>query len=315
MKRGDNSSTDLISLVITAYNREQFLGAAIESVLAQTYPHLELVVWDDGSTDRTLEIAHTYASRDARVQVIAAPHQGRVRSLQGACAIAQGDYLGWVDSDDRLAPTALEATIAVLDDQPAVGMVYTDYWEVDAADRVLGYGQRCRIPYSKERLLLDFMTFHFRLLRRSMFEAVGGIDGSLDYVEDYDLCLRLSEVTEIHHVSQPLYYYRHHEGNASQAWRLEQVLRSQTVIQRALQRRGLDRQFELQVQLPAGRFRLRRKARPSSAVMPRMAAVSSLAFLPFVNVLLTQVAQAQVDRTCCRWHEYNRHAQQRSPGY
>ena len=293
MKRGDNRSTDLISLVITVYNREQFLGAAIESVLAQTYPHLELVVWDDGSTDRTLEIARTYASHDARVRVIAAPHQGRVQSLQAACAIAQGAYLGWVDSDDRLAPHALATTIAVLNDQPAVGMVYTDYWDIDAVDRVLGYGQRCRIPYSKERLLVDFMTFHFRLLRRSVFDAVGGIDGSLDYVEDYDLCLRLSEVTEVRHIDRPLYYYRHHDGNASQEWRLEQIVRSQTVIQRALQRRGLERQFELQVQMPAGRFRLRRKAHPSSALMPRMAAVSAFACLPFVNVLFTQTAQAQ----------------------
>ncbi len=299
MKRCNDRSAELVSLVITAYNREQFLGAAIESVLAQTYPHLELVVWDDGSTDRTLDIAHAYASLDARVRVIAAPHQGRVRSLQGAIKQAQGAYLGWVDSDDRLAANALEATIAVLSEQPTVGMVYTDYWDMDAADRVLSYGQRCRIPYSKERLLLDFMTFHFRLLRRSVFDAVGGIDGSLDYVEDYDLCLRLSEVTAVHHLQQPLYYYRHHDRNASQEWRLEQVLRSQTVIQRALQRRGLDRQFELQVQMPAGRFRLRRKSRPIdtlrplSALLPRVAAIGSLACLPSVNVLFTKVAQAQ----------------------
>ena len=296
MKRCIDRSRELISLVITAYNREQFLGAAIESVLAQTEPHFELLVWDDGSTDRTLEIARAYASRDARVQVIAAPHQGRVRSLQGACAIAQGAYLGWVDSDDRLAPEALEATVAVLNAQPTVGMVYTDYWEMDAADRVLGYGQRCRIPYSPERLLLDFMTFHFRLLRRSVFEAVGGIDGSLDYVEDYDLCLRLSEVTAVRHVDQPLYYYRHHDGNASQEWRVEQVLRSQTVIQRALQRRGLEHQFELQVQMPVGRFRLRRKSHPVSvrlpSVLPRLAAIGSLACLPCVN-LLAGTAQAQ----------------------
>jgi len=288
----DDRALNLVSLVITAYNREQFLGTAIESVLAQTYSYFELVVWDDGSSDRTLAIARDWASRDARVRVIAAPHQGRVRSLQGACAIAKGAYLGWVDSDDRLAPTALEATIAVLNAQPSVGMVYTDYWDVDAADRVLGYGQRCQIPYSPERLLLDFMTFHFRLLRRSVFDAIGGIDDSLDYVEDYDLCLRLSEATAVRHVGQPLYYYRHHEGNASQQWRLEQVLRSRTVIQRALQRRGLDKQFELQVQLPAGRFRLRRKARPAYVLMP-IAAVGSLVCLPCAGLLPAEMAQAQ----------------------
>ncbi|MBW4470155.1 MAG: CHAT domain-containing protein [Stenomitos rutilans HA7619-LM2] len=299
MKRCNDRSGECVSLIITAYNRERFLGSAIESVLAQTYPHFELVVWDDGSTDRTLKIARTYADRDARVRVITAPHEGRVRSLQGVINHTHGAYLGWIDSDDRLAPNALEDTIPILRQQPAVGMVYTDYWDVDSDDRMLGYGQRCQIPYSKERLLLDFMTFHFRLLRRSVFEAVGGIDESLDYVEDYDLCLRLSEVTEVRHLEQPLYYYRHHEGNASQQWRLEQVLRSQTVIQRALQRRGLDRQFELQVQLPTGRFYLRRKVcsikalKPICSLLPQVAAMGALAFLPSMNVLFTKTAQAQ----------------------
>ncbi|XGV98383.1 MAG: CHAT domain-containing protein [Leptolyngbya sp. BL-A-14] len=299
MKRCHDRSRELVSLVITAYNREQFLGAAIESVLAQTYPHFELLVWDDGSTDRSIEIARDYASRDARIRIIAASHQGRVRSLQKAIDHTQGTYIAWVDSDDYLAPTALEKTVAILQKQPAVGMVFTDYWDVDRDDRVLGYGRRCQIPYSKERLLLDFMTFHFRLLRRSVFEAVGGIADSLDYVEDYDLCLRLSEVTEVHHVAQPLYYYRHHPGNASRQWRAEQILRSQSVIQRALQRRGLDKQFELQVEMPAGRFYLRRKAdsvkasKAIFALLPQVAAVGALAFLPGLDALLPRAIQAQ----------------------
>ena len=249
----------LVSLVMTVFNRERYLGAAIESILSQTYEAFELVVWDDGSTDRSLQIAQKYAQKDARVRVMIGSHKGRVPALQAAIAQTSGTYLGWIDSDDLLDPKALAETVPVLDAYPETGMVYTDYCNIDEAGTVTSYGHRCRIPYSKERLLLDFMTFHFRLVRRSVFDQVGGIGGSLNYVEDYDLCLRLSEITSVRRIHKPLYYYRHHLTNASRQWRLEQVLRARTVVQKALKRRGLAEHFELDVQFPSGRFLLRRK--------------------------------------------------------
>ncbi|MGA7935058.1 MAG: glycosyltransferase, partial [Kovacikia sp.] len=262
-----------VSLVITVFNREQYLGAAIESVLSQTYGDFELVVWDDGSTDRSLEVAQEYAQKDARVRVIAAAHEGRVPALQAAIAQTNGTYLGWIDSDDLLAPQALEETVPFLDRHPETGMVYTDYLNINEVGEVIGYGHRCRIPYSKDRLLLDFMTFHFRLLRRSVFDQVGGIDGSLNFVEDYDLCLRLSEVTAVRRVYKPLYYYRHHSRNASRQWRLEQLLRARSVVRQALKRRGLAAHVELDVQFPEGRFLLRRKQPLKGAAEQRAEAV------------------------------------------
>lgn len=284
----------LISLVITTYNREAYLGDAIESVLHQTFADFELLVWDDGSDDRSVAIADRYAQRDARVRVVAAAHRGRVAALQAAIAHTTGTYLGWVDSDDVLAPTALEQTVQVLRSQPHIGMVYTDYLDMDEQGTVIGYGDRCRIPYSKERLLLDFMTFHFRLLRRSVFEQVGGISGTSDYVEDYDLCLRLSEVTEIRQVKQPLYYYRNHAGSASQQWRLEQVLRARSTIAQALKRRGLADQLAVEVHLPEGRFWLRRRAAPTPVAPTLVAKMGSLlAALPLLGLATGLPVRAQ----------------------
>jgi filamentous hemagglutinin family protein len=249
-----------VSLVITTYNRAAFLDTAIASVLQQTYQDFELLIWDDGSTDGSFELAQAYAQRDRRVRVIKTENRGRVAALTAAIAHTTGTYLGWVDSDDWLAPTALEKTIAVLDADASAGMVYTDYVEVDEqGQRLQLVGHRCSLPYSKERLLVEFMTFHFRLLRRSLYEQVGGIDRSLDFVEDYDLCLRLSEVTQIRRVQEPLYYYRIHAGSASQQLTLEQILRSKAVIQQALRRRGMAQTHELEVDLLTGRFRLRRQ--------------------------------------------------------
>jgi glycosyltransferase involved in cell wall biosynthesis len=243
-----NCSTPLVSLVLPIYNRSRYLASAIDSILAQTYPHFELILWDDHSTDDSLAMARHYASLDPRIRAVAGLHQGQTRSLKAAFAMTTGSYLGWVDSDDLLAPTALAETIAHLDANPHIGLVYTDYLCIDDTNQILGLGQRCRIPYSKHRLLVHFMTFHFRLLRRSLFEQVGGIYAACDFVQDYDLCLRCSEVTQIAHLPRPLYYYRLHPHSMSQQQQQEMLQSSQAAIRRALQRRGLADRYQLQVQ-------------------------------------------------------------------
>jgi glycosyltransferase involved in cell wall biosynthesis len=247
-----------ISIIMTVYNQERYLAPAIKSVLIQTRPDFEMLIWDDGSTDRSVEIARHFAQIDPRVRLVAAKHQGQTLSLLAAISETTCPYFGWVDSDDLLAPTALEETSAVLDVRPEIGLVYTDYQVIDKDNQLLGYGQRCHIPYSKERLLVDFMIFHFRLLRREVYEQVGGINKEFERAQDYDLCLRLSEVTDVEHLAKPLYYYRQHSLSVSQQARVEQILASQNAINQALQRRGLSDTYELDVEI-VGRYCLRPK--------------------------------------------------------
>jgi glycosyltransferase involved in cell wall biosynthesis len=247
----------IISIVIPVYNRERYVGTVIESVLNQTRRDFELLVWDDGSTDGSLDIARHYAELDQRVRVIAAEHQGFVPALKAAFAATTGTYIASVDSDDFLAPTALEETAAILDAHPEVGMVYTDYRVIDENGQDRGLGRRCYIPYSQDRLLVDFMTFHFRLLRRCVYDQVGGIDESFERAEDYDLCLKLSEVTAVQHVQKPLYYYRRHAGNMTNQ-QLEQIKWSYKASLQALKRRGLDKHYQLDLQ-DVSKFVLRRK--------------------------------------------------------
>jgi filamentous hemagglutinin family protein len=266
-----------VSLITTVYNRVRYLGCAIESVLAQSFADFELIIWDDGSTDGSLEVAQGYAQKDQRVRVVVADHQGRVQSLFDAHTLARGEYLAWVDSDDVLAPTALEESVAVLDADKAIGMVYSNYDVIDEQGENKGLGKRCQIPFSKKRLLLDFMTFHFRVMRRSVFELAGGIDVTVPCAVDYDLCLRLSEVTEISHLARSLYFYRVHEASISQSQRLAQVEWAKESIARALVRRGMDKEWEVSLEVHStlageieGRYQIVRKEidKPRSVLKP-----------------------------------------------
>jgi glycosyltransferase involved in cell wall biosynthesis len=235
-----------ISLIICVYNRRRFVADAIKSVLVQTRGDFELIVWDDGSTDDSLEVAQAAAKGDPRLRVM---HAAKMLSAP---------YFGWIDSDDILHENALRETADILDARPEVGVVYTDYLNIDQSATVRGQGVRCKIPYSKDRLLVDFMTFHFRLIRRPLFDAVGQVDPTMQTAEDYDLCLKLSEVTEFHHLQKPLYYYRVHPESLSHKRRLEQIDTSARAIRSALARRGMDQTHQLDVRYSAT-FSLRKK--------------------------------------------------------
>jgi glycosyltransferase involved in cell wall biosynthesis len=228
-----------ISVIMTVFNRERYLNDAIKSVLAQTQKDFELIIWDDGSSDRSIEIAQRYAQQDTRIQFIAAEHRGRGQALWAAHTKATGNYIGWLDSDDLLAPTALAKTSAILDTHPEIGVVYTNYFVIDQNNWIKRIGRTCYLPYSKEKLLSCLLTFHFRLMRRSVYEAVGGVDPNFNYAEDYNLCLKLSEVTDIYHLKQPLYYYRKHPDSISYQFRSEQSQYTKAAIAQALKRRGL----------------------------------------------------------------------------
>lgn len=248
----------LISIVIPVYNREDYLKIAIESVLRQTFNNFELIIWDNGSIDKSVEIASQYAQKDKRIKVVAAKHQEFSFALKAAFSICSAKYVGWIDSDDLIAPKTLAETVKILEINPKIGLVYTDYLLIDKDNKVLGKGSHCLIPYSKERLLVDFMIFHFRLIRREVFEQAGGIDENSGLVPDYDLCLRLSEITEVHHLKQPLYYYRKHSGNMSHTQRVELIYSSQKAIARALQRRGLSDKYDIKVEI-IGKYYLEKK--------------------------------------------------------
>lgn len=257
MNRGGENKP-LVSVIMPLYNRERYVAAAIKSVQAQTLIAFELIVCDDGSTDASLAVAKEAAGDDARVRVISMQHAGLAATLKCAHEHVSTPYIGWLDSDDMLAPLALERTYAALSRNARLGMVYTHHMMINDGGQPLGIGQRCAIPYSRDRLLVDFMTFHFRLYRRDAFERAGGINTTFTTAQDYDFCLRMSEVTEIACVPEPLYLYRMASDSISHVKRLEQIESSARAIREALVRRGLADKAELRVEI-VGKFSIRPK--------------------------------------------------------
>lgn len=237
-----------VSILTTVYNREAFLAEAIESVLNQTFADWELILYDDGSTDRSLPIAQDYASRDSRIRLIRGNHLGVCGACDAALQAATGEFVGWLDSDDSLMPTALEECVKVLREHPKVGFVYTQYEDMDEAGNVRGLGLRTQVSYSPQRLLIDFMTFHFRLIRRQAVLDVGGIDPTHPAAWDYDLCLRLSEHVDVAHIRKPLYRYRHHRKTISHDEFKLQAEASAKAVQRAIKRRGIAGEVDLHLE-------------------------------------------------------------------
>jgi glycosyltransferase involved in cell wall biosynthesis len=151
-----------VTLILTIHNRKlrtkiaPFLAQVIASVQAQTYPNYELILWDDGSTDDSGEIAAHHAAQDPRIRYFRAKHQSRNASLRTADQQARGQYIGRIDSDEssaprvRLTPATLAATVSFLNTEPDIGMVYTDHHIIDTQGNSQGYGHRCQIPYSKD---------------------------------------------------------------------------------------------------------------------------------------------------------------------
>jgi glycosyl transferase family 2 len=202
----------LVSVLMTSFNREAFIAAAIESVRAQTLDDFELIVCDDASSDRTVEIARSYAERDARVKVIAnATNVGDYPNRNRAAAFARGRYLKYHDSDDVMYPHCLAVMVGFLERDPGVVAALSggQQWPGGPCPMVLSP----RLAYERE--FLGAGLFHVgpgaALFRRDAFNEFGGYPSggaASDYLFWMDICSRASVML----VPADLFYYRVHAG-------------------------------------------------------------------------------------------------------
>jgi glycosyltransferase involved in cell wall biosynthesis len=205
-----------VSLIMGVHDGERYLAEAVESVLAQTFADLELVVVDDASSDATSAILAGFS--DPRLVVLRTDENlGLTRSLNRALAACTGELVGRQDADDVSDRRRIERQVAHLDAHPEVGLCGTWALTVDPEGREVGVG---RPPADAEALAAGLREenkiFHGSILgRRRLFEELGGYREAFRYSQDYDLYLRAVERTRLTNVPEPLYRLRFHDGAIS----------------------------------------------------------------------------------------------------
>lgn len=213
----------LVSVTMPAYNAERFIGAALESVLSQTYRNIEVLVVDDGSTDGTADIVLRFAARDPRVILLRQLNKGVAAARNAAIRAARGAFIAPIDSDDVWSPQKIEKQVArMLASSSRVGLVYAWSVRIDANGVNIGNGSN---PDLRGNVYAAFVYKNFcsasaPLIRKTCLDLVGSYDPSLrergaEGCEDIDLLLRIAERYQFDLVPEYLVGYRQSEGSMS----------------------------------------------------------------------------------------------------
>lgn len=205
-----------ISVIMPVYNCEHYLREAIDSILAQTFTDFELLIIDDGSTDRSIEIARSCT--DDRIHVLSEPHRGLVATLNKGLALARGTYVARMDADDISSPRRFARQIALLESHADVVLVGCCARCIDTEGRAAG---NYVMPPPEGRSLAVALCgsnqfVHGSIMaRREAILSVGGYRREFLTAEDYDLWLRLGEIGCIVNIPQWLYQLRIHRSSKS----------------------------------------------------------------------------------------------------
>ena len=208
----------LVSVIMPVYNGEKWLGEAIESILAQTFANFELLIVDDGSSDKSADIIRVYEQRDSRIRVFQLERNSGTAIARNYCIKAsRGTYITYMDCDDISLPERLQKQVDFLNSNPQIGAVGTYASVVNEDLEFL----RVRKPQKHHALILldhyigDPFVYASIMMRRELLFAAGLFDKSLRWAEDADLMTRLLGRTCLANIEGPLYVNRRHGDSHS----------------------------------------------------------------------------------------------------
>jgi glycosyltransferase involved in cell wall biosynthesis len=201
--------------VIPAHNHSRFVGQALDSVLAQTLPPLEVIVVDDGSSDSTATVLGNYANQ---IRVLRQENQGVSAARNNGARIATGEFLAFLDADDLWLPEKLLRQVERFVKEPDLGIVHCGLEEIDGSGSCLNRRLDGREGWvATEMLLLRNPVVlgpgSTAMIPRSLFERIGGFDTRLSTSADWDLCYRVAARHRIGFVRDILVSYRLHGSN------------------------------------------------------------------------------------------------------
>lgn len=217
MKKG------LVSVVLPVYNGERYLKDAVLSVKAQQYENWELLIVDDGSRDRSADIARSYAESDGRIRLLIREHKRLPAALNAGFAAAKGEFYTWTSADNLMAADCLKRQVECLFRHRDVDMTYGNMRLLDENGRVLRGRGWYEIPPLSGNVCLPKNTWELNtyanntigaafLYRASIAAVVGDYREEWFTMEDYDYFMRINEAGKIAHLStkKPVYFYRMH---------------------------------------------------------------------------------------------------------
>jgi glycosyltransferase involved in cell wall biosynthesis len=200
----------IVSVVMTNYNYGRFIGAAIESVLSQTYNNFELVIVDDGSTDDSDKVINQYTS-DRRINYHKQKNAGQALATNKGIELSKGEYIAFLDADDRWVPEKLAMQIPLFRNNPQTGVVYSSVIAINEEDNIIGGRILRKVPPDKfiEAMLFENVpAFSSSIIRKECFSRSGMLNPAYRVCTDYDLWLRIVPYFNFDCVEKPLIYYR-----------------------------------------------------------------------------------------------------------
>ena len=235
-----------VSVVVPCFNAARYLEQAIRSVLEQQGPTLEVIVVDDGSSDDSVAVAER---QGPKVRVLKQANRGPAAARNRGVREAQGRFIAFLDADDLWLPGTLQRRLQCFDEAPDLGLVYGGFdlwhperhgapaWQAESRRHVDLAAQAERSGWIYPEILLDSLICIITVVvRREVFDAVGGFDEQLRTGEDYDFWVRVAQRYRCRRLDETVAWYRLHEGGTTRVPRPE--CNEYGVVLRALERFG-----------------------------------------------------------------------------
>ncbi len=204
-----------ISVVMSVYNSEKWLNDCISSILNQTFKDFEFIIINDGSTDKSEHIIKSFADQDKRIKFFNQSNSGLTKSLNYAISVSTGKYIARIDADDISLPDRLKKQHELLESSDNIGLCYTNFFEIDHQGKKI----RKKIMTNKYDLIkvnlskgINNIAHSSVMFRKSFFNKLGGYREKLKKSQDFDLWLRMTEVTKFASAGyEPYVHIRRHK--------------------------------------------------------------------------------------------------------
>ena len=247
--RAAGAALPKLSVVMPVYRPNlTHLRAAVASVRAQIYPDWELCIADDASPDETTyQSLKALAADEPRIKLERRPHNGGISlATNSAAALAEGEFLAFLDQDDLLTPNALAEVALHLAAHPHTDYLYTDDDKIDAAGK-RHFAPQFKPDWSPELLLSYMYCSHLVVVRRALFETLSGCRHGFEGSQDHDLALRATEqACQVAHIPQLLYHWRAAPGSVALSGdaKASAIDAGRRAVADALARRGIQADCE-----------------------------------------------------------------------